>query len=222
MVKILSSLFLASSLFASNLYSEYKVDKEYRQFFNNCDKLLNKKYYLNCYNYDKKSSLAVAYKLEKEILESGHIQKRPKFETDYELSKKYRTEWKDYLHSGYDRGHILSNQSMNATTNAQRSTFLMSNITPQVPEINRKLYLKAERYERSLALKLGYIDVLNIIVFDENPKTISKKRIAVPKAYIKVFKHKDFKQCFYIPNNKEYEDYKLKKLQINCNQVFES
>ncbi len=46
--------------------------------------------------------------------------------------KKYRTTWSDYKNSGYDRGHTLSNASMRKTTQAQRSTFLMSNITPQI------------------------------------------------------------------------------------------
>lgn len=115
--KILLTFILALSLSASE-YTHYKPSQVTQKFFNNCDIVLDKFYYKNCYDYSKKSSLAVAYRLDKDMLEAGHIKKRPKFESDYKLPKRYRTEWKDYLHSGYDRGHILSNQSMNATIDA--------------------------------------------------------------------------------------------------------
>ncbi|ULO03841.1 DNA/RNA non-specific endonuclease [Campylobacter sp. RM12651] len=221
--KTLITLLVVNSFLYANgnaNYEQYVINDKFKPFFRNCDQLLDKYYYVNCYNYKLKSSIAVAYKLKKENLET-HIKKRPKFEEDFELPKKHRTRWSDYLHSGYDRGHILSNQSMNATKGAQRSTFLMSNITPQVPEINRKVFLKAEKFERLLAINNNEVEVLNLIKFNDFYKTISKTKIAVPQAYIKILITNNDKYCFYIPNNQKFEDYKLKDLRINCENFFQ-
>lgn len=209
--------FVLTIILNANEYTRYNPSEIAQKFFNSCDIILDKFYYQNCYDYNKKSSLAVAYKLEKDILESGHIKKRPRFESDYKLPKKYRTEWKDYLHSGYDRGHILSNQSMNATTDAQRSTFLMSNITPQTPELNRNVWLKAEKRERQIALKMGWAEVINLVEFDENNKKYIKNGIRVPSSYVKIILSDNFKECFRMPNIEVFENDKLKSFKIDCN-----
>ncbi|WP_267523586.1 DNA/RNA non-specific endonuclease [Campylobacter sp. MG1] len=207
-------LVATTSLNANNLYDKYKPSNEFLQFFKNCNQVLDNYYYLNCYNYKLKSSIALAYKLDEKYLKT-HIKKRPKFESDYRIPKRYRTNWSDYLHSGYDRGHILSNQSMNATTNAQRSTFLMSNVVPQLPEINRKLMLKLERYERLLANNLKSIEILSLIFFDG--KKYIKNGIAVPNEFFRMFKGNNFKKCFVIPNKDIDTNTPLKHFEVNCN-----
>lgn len=213
----LSAILLTLSLNASN-YAHYEPSKMAQKFFNNCDVILDKFYYQNCYDYSKKSSLAVAYKLDKNILEAGHIKNRPKFEPDYKLAKKYRTDWNDYLHSGYDRGHILSNQSMNATTDAQRSTFLMSNIVPQTPELNRNVWLKAEKRERQVALAKGWAEVINLIEFDENNKRYIKNGIRVPTSFVKIILSDGFQECFRMPNIEFFENDRLKTYRIDCGE----
>lgn len=203
-----------------NANSELKIDnfnyipsKEFQTYFSNCDNLLNKKIYLNCYNHTYKSSTAVAYELKKELL-MQHINKRPKFEPDFKIAKKYRTYWEDYLHSGFDRGHILSNQSMNFNKEAQRLTFLMSNITAQYPTVNRGVWLKAEKLERQLAIKYDNAEVLNLIEYSN--KTI-KNNIRIPSAYIKIIKTNNSYICFNIPNKEKLEKNKLKDYKIDCN-----
>ncbi|EIB8583969.1 DNA/RNA non-specific endonuclease, partial [Campylobacter coli] len=131
----------------------------------------------NCYDYNLKGTKAVAYRLEAENLKGEQIKKRPRFEDDTNIPKKYRTTWSDYKNSGYDRGHTLSNASMRKTTQAQRSTFLMSNITPQNPQINQRVWNKIEKRERQVASKLGEIEVLNLVNYDSNPINISDTEI---------------------------------------------
>ena len=84
-------------------------------------------------------NLSLVYHLDKENLLSPQVKKQLPFKPDLKVPQEYRAYPKDYTHSGYDRGHILSNASMRATKEAQESTFLMSNITPQNPFINRKI-----------------------------------------------------------------------------------
>ncbi len=53
----------------------------------------------------------------------------------------------DYTHSGYDRGHMAPNFAIVSRfgADAQRETFLMTNIVPQRPSLNRHWWQRLER-----------------------------------------------------------------------------
>ncbi len=152
--------------------------------------------------------------MEAENLKGEQIKKRPRFEDGTNIPKKYRTTWSDYRNSGYDRGHTLSNASMRKTTQAQRSTFLMSNITPQNPQINQRVWNKIEKRERQVALKLGSLEVLNLVNYDNNPQRI-RNQIAIPSSYIKILKGENFKECYQVPNH-EVDDENIRSYQVKC------
>ncbi|EMC9372750.1 DNA/RNA non-specific endonuclease [Campylobacter lari] len=200
-------------------YTQYKPSEDFAKYFTtqNCSQVLDKFYYINCYDYNYKGTKAVSYKLEADNLKGEQIKKRPRFEDDTNIPKKYRTTWSDYKNSGYDRGHTLSNASMRKTTQAQRSTFLMSNITPQNPQINQKVWNKIEKRERQIALKLGEIEVLNLVNYDSNPQRI-KNQIAIPNSYIKIIKGNNFKECYKVPNY-EVENLSIKRYKFNCDKI---
>lgn len=66
----------------------------------------------------------------------------------------------DYRRSGYDKGHLAPNYAIarGYGKEAQRQTFLLSNILPQSPKLNRGVWKRMEEYilER-LALKYGRV-----------------------------------------------------------------
>jgi len=43
--------------------------------------------------------------------------------------------------------------------------------------VNRKTWIKAEKYERSMAVKLGCVNVISGIIYSTNPKRIGKNQI---------------------------------------------
>ena len=53
----------------------------------------------------------------------------------------------DYTNSGYDRGHIAPNYAISTRFGrvAQLQTFLMSNICPQLPRLNRQVWKRLEQ-----------------------------------------------------------------------------
>ncbi|RAH38840.1 DNA/RNA non-specific endonuclease [Halomonas sp. SL1] len=69
---------------------------------------------------------------------------RPGFRRDW------RTLWPvtpdSYLRSGYDRGHLAPNYAIARVhgPSAQHDTFLMSNMAPQRPDLNRRLWQRLE------------------------------------------------------------------------------
>ena len=57
----------------------------------------------------------------------------------------------DYTRSGYDRGHNCPSKDRSATEDDNRATFYMSNMTPQLHEMNAGPWERLETYSRSLA-----------------------------------------------------------------------
>lgn len=106
---------------------------------------------------------------------------------------------------------------MRKTTQAQRSTFLMNNITPQNPQINQRVWSKIEKRERQIALKLGSLEVLNLVNYDRIPQRI-QNNIAIPSSYIKILKTDSFKECYEVPNH-EVDDESIKNYKFDCDKI---
>lgn len=204
------------AIFSLSLFAKYELDEEFKGYFNglNCSIVMDKIYYINCYDYHLKGSKALAYEVKAENLVLKQLKKRPRFEEDFALAKKYRTRWEDYKNSSYSRGHIAPNASFSYSLTSQKAVFLMSNITPQNFQINNKIWNDIEKRERELAHKFQKIAVLNLMLYDVNPKRI-KNHIAVPSFYIKIFKAKDFKECYKVPNINVLDE-NINTYQISC------
>lgn len=93
----------------------------------------------------------------------------------------------DYTRSGYDRGHMMAAADRSFDTGVMRATFVMSNVAPQTPALNRGPWAKAEEDVRDLARKRGEVMVYNAPVFFLTDTTyIEPAHIAVPHAFLKV------------------------------------
>jgi len=62
----------------------------------------------------------------------------------------YKVRPNDYSGSGYDRGHVAPSADRTRNEADNSSTFLMSNMMPQVPELNRGVWGDLEDYCREL------------------------------------------------------------------------
>ena len=106
-----------------------------------------------------------------------------------------------------------------------RKTYSMANIIPQVPVVNRKTWIKAEKLERKVAVSLGSVNMLNGVIYGSNPRRIGKHRIAVPEAFWKMIYNdeKGYKKCFYYKNdlNAKAKGDKLKNHQVDCSSLEE-
>ncbi|MEI7881639.1 MAG: DNA/RNA non-specific endonuclease [bacterium] len=75
---------------------------------------------------------------------------------------------RDYTGSGYDRGHMAPNYAIAVCygSQAQQETFLMSNIIPQRPALNRQVWERLEQTEiKDYACKYGRVWVIDGPVF---------------------------------------------------------
>lgn len=74
------------------------------------------------------------------------------FSEDATIPQKFRVTLKDYVRSGYDRGHMAPAADAKFDQSAMNETFLMTNISPQVGKgFNRDYWAYLENFCRSLA-----------------------------------------------------------------------
>lgn len=61
-------------------------------------------------------------------------------------SQFYKVKHSDYTNSGYDRGHMVRSEERTKTDIDNKSTFFLTNIIPQTPDLNQGVWLKLEYY----------------------------------------------------------------------------
>ena len=189
----------------------------------NCDQIIDKQVFTICYSYKYKGALFVAYELDGNLVNKKNIKKRPRFYSEKNIPIKYRSKSKDYTKSGYDRGHLANDGSFDYDIKALRKTYSMANIIPQAPKVNRYTWIKAERYERLIATKLGKVTVINGVIYSKHPKRIGKNKVAVPIGYWKMLINtkEHYKKCFYYKNfiDTNTKQDKLNQHLIDCSTL---
>jgi endonuclease G, mitochondrial len=116
--------------------------------------LMLKPQYALSYNRTYGHANWVAWELSAEWL--GGIDRQDDFRPDPPLPAGwYRVKTGDYTNSGFDRGHLAPSADRTRSIEDNSSTFLMTNIIPQAPELNREAWARLEDYCRQLVGK-GY------------------------------------------------------------------
>ena len=117
---------------------------------------LIKEHYVTCHNDETLVPDWVTYHLTRENLE-GDAARRNNFRPDPELAPGQRAELVDYRHSGFDRGHMAPAAAFKRSVTAMSETFFLSNMAPQRPNLNRRLWARLEAQVRTLAETHGSI-----------------------------------------------------------------
>jgi endonuclease G len=173
--------------FSSKYLPNYNIDIH-------CNKLLHKKAFDICYSCKLKNPLAVVYEINGSLIDKyNYSRKHLRFKPDYELSAKCRSYPNDYSHTGYDRGHNAPNAIFDYDKSIQKETFLMSNISPQKPGLNRKLWARIERFVRFKARKYGYVRVITGSCGSLGNLGRRKHYVNIPKWWYKII---------FLPNGK--------------------
>lgn len=154
--------------------------------------LLLKEYFVISHHNDWKIPVWVAYHLSRQNLR-GNARRTNDFRPDPELPVGQRAELSDYRHSGSDRGHMAPAAAFKRNLIAMSQTFLLSNITPQTPNLNRRTWRALEEDVRSLARAHGRVWVFTGSLFVDQRgqpmlprKRIGSNRVVVPTHFYKV------------------------------------
>ena len=112
------------------------------------------------------------------LYESG---KRPNFTKDKEAANSPAPS--AYERSGYDRGHMVPNHAIESRygTEDQKKTFLMSNVAPQTPALNRGVWRNVEhRIADFWPAKYGELWVIVGTIPNGHGETLSGTDIEIP------------------------------------------
>lgn len=97
-----------------------------------------------------------------------------------------RVSHSDYTNSGYDRGHLVRSEERTATVVDNKSTFFMTNVIPQTPELNRNTWLDLERYLEKLCKDEDKeLYIVAGAYYNENPVYL-KEKVAIPDSCFKI------------------------------------
>ena len=153
--------------------------------------VLTKQFYVILFDTTTLVPEWVAYHLTKENLQ-GQANRKDNFRPDPDLPDGKRSELEDYKNSGYDRGHMAPAADFKRSEEAMSETFVLSNMAPQQPKLNRGIWSKLEDQVRSLAETHGSIWIFTGPLYLDSldhriaPKEhIGPHNVAVPTHFFK-------------------------------------
>jgi endonuclease G len=135
---------------------------------------------------------------------TGCFERSDSFTADTTLPAGSRSEVSDYAHSGYDKGHLAPDGDMSYDEQTEHESFLMSNMSPQLPSLNRGAWKRLETQEREWSLGRKH----NLTIYAGNiykvgkSKTIGADAVVVPDALYKIIIDDTTGEvlAFYFPN----------------------
>lgn len=134
-----------------------------------------------------KTPLLVVERLSKaQLAEAQNEVRTEEFYADPRVPKGERAELDDYRGSGMDRGHLAPAANM-PDAKAMAQSFVLSNMVPQDPTNNRKIWSKIESDTRKFARRAdGYVYVFSGPLFRGQTQTIGPNQVWVPSDLFKL------------------------------------
>jgi endonuclease G len=138
-----------------------------------------------------KIPLWVQYELCREEIE-GLAEREDKFRADTSIPFGARAELSDYRGSGFDRGHMAPAGDMHRSDKVMAESFLLSNMTPQLPSLNRGIWQELESDIRSWAARRIRLTIITGPIFTPvgdslvSYLVIGRNHVAVPNAFYKI------------------------------------
>ncbi|MFW5444494.1 MAG: DNA/RNA non-specific endonuclease [Methylococcaceae bacterium] len=155
------------------------------------DQILFNRYYVLGYSYYFRQAKWALEIITQDVID---IKRADSFRPDYRIPQMFRADLVDYKNSGYDRGHLVASANQCETDLQNSETFLLSNMSPQTPKFNRKIWKNLETAVRKLDAKKSiyetYVICGPIFNFDKPVSSIGTNdrnavSLPVPNAYFK-------------------------------------
>lgn len=134
-----------------------------------------------------KSPMLVFERLSRDLLSDALDEQRTdEFYADPRLAPGTRAELSDYAGTGFDRGHMAPAADQ-PNREAMAQSFVLSNIVPQDPTNNRKIWSKIESDVRKFARRArGAVYVISGPLYRGQTRTIGRNQVWVPTHLFKL------------------------------------
>ena len=174
------------------------------------ESLIVQRHYILNYDADLNTPTWAAYRLTKEDVDEtqpGFIKRKDCFRNYPQTLHPDNTPplCSDYDNDSYDRGHLVNSNDMRRSRTVNANTFFLTNMAPQFPNFNQKIWRTLEGWVNRWAALKTEIYVITGAVFDSGPNSFpdgnrdpddktkrndSDGRIAVASAFYKIILHK--------------------------------
>ena len=148
---------------------------------------IDHKYFKIVYNTQRRLAEYVSYELTADHLKSKEARRTNKFIIDPMLMEQNLpfVAPSEYTRSGYDRGHLAPSGDFAWDQSVNDTTFVMSNMAPQSPNLNRDSWRRLEDQVRKWACGEGKILVITgPVLTDHLPKL--KSGLEIPQKFFKI------------------------------------
>ena len=173
----------------------FQIQPELRYGAPVCDQILTGRYFTIGYSWyfrQAKWTLEIVNRNARELTE---VERKDHFRADLRIPKRFRAGLKAYEGSGFDRGHLVASSNQDIIEIQNSETFLLSNMSPQKPQFNRRKWRDLESAVRKLNKKKTiletYVLTAPVFYFDKTIKTIGDDTdrygidVPIPHAFIK-------------------------------------
>lgn len=205
------------------VYMGVPVAKEFS--LNSATRIFRNEAYIVGYSDIRGNPLWVIYKLKQVSPNAPHLKRPDNFSMDIRNFTLIKSS--DYTNSGYDRGHMAPNHAISVLygKTAQEETFLMTNITPQKPNLNQKIWQKLEEMElNKFTDEFKEVWVYTGPLFNKETQRLkSSFFIEIPDAFYKIYigikEDKSLQTLsFIIPQTVKSHD-KIEKYMVSINEI---
>ena len=178
--------------------------------------------YAFLYSERYEQPLWVSYKITRDEVQNKVAERKDNFRLD-PLIKTGSATIADYKSSGYDRGHLAPAADMAWSKQAMSESFFLTNMSPQVPSLNRGMWRVLEEKIRHWVLKEKELYIITGPIIRPGYMTIGPNKVAVPQWYYKIII--DYHQpqikaiAFMIPNQKPQKS--LQDFTVNIDKIEE-
>jgi endonuclease G len=148
--------------------------------------------YIVAYDGRTRNAFWVYERLTSESFEMKNAdRKKIRFRSDKTIPEGIRASLEDYRGSGFDLGHLCPFADCRSNKKAADETFILSNICPQVHQLNQGLWMKLEVLLRELALQKKVLHIITIPLYVPlegviHYQTLGNNHVAVPTHLSKV------------------------------------
>ena len=112
------------------------------------------------------------------------VKRKNNFREDYKVVTSSAS-LEDYKGSGYDRGHLAPAKAMSYSKQSVSESFLMSNMSPQLPSFNRGVWKRLEKQVRDWIAISDSLYVVTGPVLNSSLSTIGENKVSIPNAFYK-------------------------------------
>ena len=176
----------------------FQIQPEMRYGAPVCDQILTGRYSTVGYSWyfrQAKWTLEIVNRNRELISDLPDVERLNNFRADTRIPKRFRAGLSAYKGSGYDRGHLVASANQDLQNIQNSETFLLSNMSPQHKDLNRKMWKKLEESIRELDAKEStletYVLTCPVFYFGQAVETIGGDLknfgidVPIPHAFVK-------------------------------------